>query len=273
MLASIPNGDNVIPFLAARRQAVLLDGVSVRLGRRMVLQEISCSIPQGSVTAIVGPSGAGKSTLIGVLNGLIAPVEGSVHVEGFGRLSAPAMLREHRRRTATVFQEHALIGRLSALDNVLLGLADQRHPLSPLPWGRDLRRRAALSLAHVGLLHRAYDRADRLSGGERQRVGFARALVRQPRILLADEPFAAVDPSLVRHLGDALRRAVVDDGVTLVIVLHQMELACALADRILGLADGRLCFDGLPRDFDTAAQARLFHPPSTSRENKGCFHA
>lgn len=273
MPASAPVAENVVPFQVVRRPAVLLDRVSVRLGRRTVLREISCALPRGSVTAIVGPSGAGKSTLIGVLNGLIAPIQGSIDVGDFGRLDQPASLREHRRRTATVFQEHALIGRLSALDNVLLGLADQRHPLSPLPWSRDLRQRAAVSLAHVGLLHRAYDRVDRLSGGERQRVGFARALVRRPRILLADEPFAAIDPSLVRHLGDALRRAVVDDGVTLVIVLHQIEVARTLADRILGLANGRLCFDGLPRDFDAAAQARLFHPPSTNRENKGCFHA
>lgn len=273
MLTPAPVGSNLVPFLAARRPAIHLDSVSVRLGRRVVLREVECAFPQGSVTAIVGPSGAGKSTLIGVLNGLIAPIEGTVHVEGFGRLDAPETLREHRRQTATVFQEHALIGRVSALDNVLLGLADQRHPLSPLPWGRDLRRRAALSLAHVGLLHRAYDRVDRLSGGERQRVGFARALVRKPRILLADEPFSAVDPALVRHLGNTLRRAVLDDGATLIIVLHQIEIARALANRILGLANGRLCFDGLPRDFDAAAQARLFHPPSTTQEKKGCFHA
>jgi len=175
-------------------------------------------------------------------------------------MDGPAALREHRHRTATIFQDHALIDRLSAIDNVLLGLADQRHPLSPLPWSRAHRLRAAQALDEVGLLHRAWQRTAQLSGGERQRVGFARALVRRPRLLLADEPFASVDPSLVRHLSQDLRLAVLRSGMTLVIVLHQIETALAMADRIVGLADGTVAFSCRPQDFDTAAQARIFQP-------------
>lgn len=273
MIAATPIVDNVVPFQPLRRPAITLDGVTVRRGRRLVLREIACTIPAAAVTAVVGPSGAGKSTFLGLLNGLIPALEGAVEVLGLGRLDQPAVLREHRRRTATIFQEHALIDRLPAMENVLLGLADRRHPLSLMPWSAEHRRHAAEALAGVGLLPRAYDRVGRLSGGERQRVGFARALVRRPRLLLADEPFSAVDPTLVRHLGDVLRRWVAADGVTIVIVLHQIELARALADRILGLADGRLRFIGPPHDFDAAAETRLFRTNPTMKEKEGCRNA
>lgn len=194
-------------------------------------------------------------------------------MSGLGLLDTPGVLREHCRQTATVFQEHALIDRLTALDNVLLGLADRRNPLSPFPWPHAFRRAAAVALADVGLLHRATERVGRLSGGERQRVGLARALVRQPRLLLADEPFASVDPVLADRFSSMLRRLVVDRGVTLVIVLHQMHTARILADRIIGLADGRICFIGAPHEFDAAAESRLFHTTATKREKNECSNA
>ena len=270
MIAARSSADNVVPFQPLWRPAVTLDGCSVRRGSRVVLREIACTIPARAITAVVGPSGAGKSTFLGVLNGLIPSLGGAVEVTGLGRLDQPAVLREHRRRTATIFQEHALIDRLTAMENVLLGLADRRRPLSLMPWPVEHRRHAAEALARVGLLSRAHDRVGRLSGGERQRVGFARALVRRPRLLLADEPFSAVDPALVRHLGDVLRRAVAADGVTLVIVLHQIELARAVADRILGLAEGRMRFIGAPDEFGAAEQARLFRPNRRPKEKEEC---
>ena len=168
-------------------------------------------------------------------------------------------MKEHRQRTASIFQDHALIDRLTAFDNVLLGLADQRHPFSVMPWSREYRLRAAQALDEVSLLHRAKARVATLSGGERQRVGIARALVRQPRLLLADEPFASIDPSLVRRFSRELRQTVMSSGLTLVIVLHQIETALSMADQIVGLVDGTVAFAGLPRDFDTVAQAQVFH--------------
>lgn len=238
-----------------------LDRVSVRRGGRLVLRDVSLVFPERSVTVVVGPSGVGKTTLMGVLNGLLVPTSGSVSFTDIGSLADAAALREARRQTATIFQDHALIGRLPAIDNVLLGLADTRHPLSPLPWSREARRLAAKALDDVGLLDCATRRTASLSGGERQRVGIARALIRAPRLLLGDEPFASVDSALARQLGDQFRRLVSHGGLTVVLVLHQLQLARSLADRIVGLSDGEVVFDRPAAVFDDAAEARIF--PST----------
>jgi len=239
---------------------VALERVTVCRGARKVLREVNLSFAAGTVTAIVGRSGVGKTTLLSVLNGLLKPDRGSVAVAGLGALDCGPVLRRHRGRTATIFQEHALIGRLSAIDNVLLGLADARHPLSPLPWPKAMRLEAAVALAEVGLLERATTRVSQLSGGERQRVGVARALVRRPSLLLADEPFASLDPALTRQLSEHLRAAVSRLGLTVVIVLHQIDAARALSDRIVGLRDGRAAFDAPARAFDATAQAAIFDP-------------
>jgi phosphonate transport system ATP-binding protein len=235
-----------------------LDGVTVRRGGKDVLLGISTNIQAAAITAVVGCSGVGKTTLVSLLNGLLHPASGAVCVAGVGPLTTPAAMRKHRCCTATVFQEHALIDRLTAIDNVLLGLADMRHPLSPLPWPEAMRLRAAEALDEVGMLRHATDRVSELSGGERQRVGVARALVRRPSLLLADEPFASVDPTLVRQLSEEFRRAVARSGVTIVIVLHQIETALAMADRIVGLTKGCVAYDGLASDFDRSAQAEIF---------------
>ena len=254
-LAPSTTGQAAFPDTAMR-----LHRITVQRGGQTVLHDLTMTIPTGAVTAIIGRSGAGKSTLIRTLNGLTQPQAGHIQVAGLGDLDNPAILRQHRRRTASIFQDHALIDRLSALDNVLLGLADLRHPLSVLPWPKAMQERALAALDEVGLLHRAHQRTQSLSGGERQRVGIARALVRQPCLLLADEPFASVDTSLVIHFSQKLRQTVLRSGLTLVIVLHQLETALAMADRIVGLVDGRIVFNGARSEFDATAQARIFRP-------------
>ena len=262
-----------LPVASSPPAAVTVECLTVRRGGREILRDLSLSFAEGSITAVVGPSGVGKSTLMGTLNGLLRPSAGAVAVTGVGRLDDAGALREARRRTATVFQDHALIDRLPAIDNVLLGLADSRHPLSPLPWPRTLRERAARALDEVGLLGRATTRTDRLSGGERQRVGIARALVRRPRLLLGDEPFASVDPALARRLAEEFRRLVARGGLTVILVLHQLQMARTLADRIVGLADGGVAFDGPAAAFDAAAEDRIFPSHALSLEGKEslCF--
>ena len=237
---------------------IATERLTVRRGGREVLRDISLAFEEGTITAIVGSSGVGKTTLMGALNGLIKPSKGAVSVAGAGRLDGAVALKEARRITATIFQDHALIGRLSAIENVLLGLADTRHPLSLLPWPQRLRERAALALQEVGLLDRAMVRTDQLSGGERQRVGIARALVRCPRLLLGDEPFASVDPALAMRLGEEFRRLVAARGLTVVLVLHQLHLARTLADRVVGLRVGRVAFDGPAASFGAEEEKQIF---------------
>jgi phosphonate transport system ATP-binding protein len=252
-----------MPFLPGHNgittpPAVTLDRVTLQRGGKDVLHDVSMSFRPGTITALVGCSGVGKSTLMGALNGLIRPARGCISIAGAGRLDDPGSLREARRHIATIFQDHALIDRLTAIDNVLLGLADMRHPLSPLPWARPLRIRAVQALDEVGLLSRATARTGQLSGGERQRVGIARALVRRPRLLLGDEPFASVDPVLARQLGAAFRRLVARNGLTVILILHQISLARTLADHIIGLADKRVAFDGAAADFGAEAEDSVF---------------
>lgn len=262
---TIASAGRIRPYSIERERGVRpdtsffsLDGVTARRGDRDVLRGISTTIAAGAVTAIVGRSGAGKTTLLCLLNGLLRASAGTISAAGVGVLEGANRVRQHRCRTATIFQEHALIERLSVIDNVLLGLADTRHPLSPLPWPKSMVLRAAEALQDVGLVERADRRVSQLSGGERQRVGIARALVRRPELLLADEPFASVDVTLVRQLSEELLRAVARTRMTVVIVLHQIEIARAMAGRIIGLAGSSIAYDGPAAEFDATAQSRIF---------------
>lgn len=244
--------------LSHREKAVCLERLTLSRGGRIILRDISLTYREGSITAVVGPSGVGKTTLVSAMNGLLTPTSGRIAVSGIGALNNPAALKAARQRIATIFQDHALIGRLPAIENVLLGLADMRHPLSLLPWPDEFRLRAAEALEEVGLLDKAATRTDQLSGGERQRVGIARALIRRPRILIGDEPFASVDPALAQRLAETFKSLIAKSGITVILVLHQLQIARALADRIVGLSAERVAFDGPVSDFDAEAEARVF---------------
>ena len=217
---------------------IRLENVTVRRGATEVLHDLSIEIPAGQVTVVVGRSGAGKTTLIHLLNGLIAPQHGQIVLSDFGALDTPAAMKRHRCRMATIFQDHALIERLSAIDNVLLGMADVRQSsfavavadgCSPASRGGAGRGRSSPPRQHP---RHAIER--RRAAARRHS---ARA-VRRPDLLLGDEPFSSIDLVLVRQMSATLRRAVARSGATIVIVLHQLETALALADWVLGLADG-----------------------------------
>ncbi|MCB2190913.1 MAG: phosphonate ABC transporter ATP-binding protein [Deltaproteobacteria bacterium] len=213
------------------------------------LHPLSIEFHPGQFTVLIGTSGAGKSTLLRCLNFLNRPSTGTVKVEGLGCLGSGTSLRRHRRRTAMVFQQHQLIGRHSALKNALVGRLGYHHPLrglAPLP--RADQRLALECLERVGLLDKAFERVDKLSGGQQQRVGIARALVQKPRIILADEPVASLDPATSDNILSLLHRICVEDGILAIVSLHQVELARRYADRVLALAGGRLVFDGPPRN-------------------------
>lgn len=212
----------------------------------VALAPINIFVPKGRFLVLLGPSGAGKSTLLRCMNGLVTPTQGDVVADGQDSIfQSGRALREHRRRTGMIFQQHHLIGRLSALQNVLLGRVAAHHfARSMLPLPRADRRIALQSLERVGLLDRALDRADQLSGGQQQRVGIARAMAQRPQIILADEPVASLDPASGEKVLADLHRICREDGITAVVSLHQVDLARRFADLIIGLAGGRIVFEG-----------------------------
>lgn len=249
---------HVKPRENLRCASMTITDLSLERNGRLILDKARLSIDQGQITAIVGPSGAGKSSLIHVLNGSITPTSGVIHATDLGPLSSPTTWERMRKRTGTIFQGNALIGRLPALDNVLSGLVDTRHPLSLLPWSRVARARAMDALRQVDLLDRAFERTENLSGGEQQRVGIARALARQPRLLFADEPFSALDRPLAMRFCELFAASTRENGRTVVLVTHQLDLARAFADRVIGLRSGRIAFDGPTTLFDKEAERYVF---------------
>ncbi len=237
-----------------------LENVSVAFpGGHTALRSVTATVARGERAILLGRSGAGKSTLLRCLNLLQRPTEGRVHVADLGDLDARDALREHRRRTGMVFQDHHLIGRRTALQNVLtgrLGFHSSLRSLLPMP-AADVRL-AMECLDRVGLADKALRRVDRMSGGERQRVGIARALVQGPRLLLADEPVASLDPATAEQVLDLLVRICREDGLTAVLSLHQVDLARTYGERILGLARGEIVFDGPPSDLAEAPLRRIY---------------
>ncbi|MDD3517525.1 MAG: phosphonate ABC transporter ATP-binding protein [Chromatiales bacterium] len=216
-------------------------------GGAVGLHPTSLRFRQGEFTILLGSSGAGKSTLLRSLNFLNRPSAGSIDVEGIGRLGDRRSLHRHRRQTGMIFQGHQLIERLSALQNVLMGRLGYHSALRSLfPLARSEQRIALECLERVGLAHKALERVDRLSGGQQQRVGIARALAQRPKLMLADEPVASLDPATSQRVLSLLQTICREDGLATVISLHQVELAQAFADRVIALAHGRVIFDGQP---------------------------
>lgn len=210
------------------------------------LSSTSLSFAAGAFTVLLGASGAGKSTLLRSLNGLVTPTSGRVMADGAPVAGARA-LRAHRRVTGMVFQQHQLIGRLTALDNVLTGRLGYHSTFRTFLPSSNAEKIAALeALDRVGLLAFALRRADQLSGGQQQRVGIARALVQKPRVVLADEPVASLDPATAESVLALLHDIARQDGLTAIVSLHQLDFARRFADRIVGLAQGRVVFDGPP---------------------------
>lgn len=224
----------------------------------------SIAFGKGQFTVLLGSSGAGKSTLLRSLNGLVRSSAGRIVSATVGDIAAPGAMRRHRLQTGMVFQQHHLIGRLSVLANVLTGRLGYHGSLATLlPWSRAEKELALAAIDRVGLLDRALQRADQLSGGQQQRVGIARALVQEPRILLADEPVASLDPATAERLLILLRDICRSDGLTVVVSLHQLAFARSFADRIVGLAGGAVIFDGAPHELSDDIAARLYSAPSS----------
>jgi phosphonate transport system ATP-binding protein len=215
-------------------------------GGTRALVDVTLRVEAGEIVTVLGRSGAGKSTLLRCVNGFVQATRGHVVVDGLTVDARDRTLRAIRRRAGMIFQEFNLLGRLTVLENVLAGRLAHRPTVPTLlrRFPRDDYDLALAALARVGLDARARQRADTLSGGERQRVAIARVLAQQPMVLLADEPVASLDPHIGAAVLDLIRTVAAEDGLAVLMSLHQVDFARRFSDRIIGLCRGAVVFRG-----------------------------
>jgi phosphonate transport system ATP-binding protein len=228
---------------------LVVEGLTCRFGTKAALDNASFSVARGSFVGVIGRSGAGKSTLLRTINRLAPATSGRILFNGFDVTALKGKeLRKWRARSAMIFQQFNLIGRLDVLTNVLMGR------LSEIPSWRSLLQLwpeqdiavAMSALEQFDMAQLAAQRSDQLSGGQQQRVAIARALVQEPDIVLADEPIASLDPRNTKVVMDALLRINKHFGITVLCNLHSLDLARSYCDRLIGMAAGRVVFDGAP---------------------------
>jgi len=248
---------------------VALEGITKHFGSTVALDDASLTVARGEVVVLLGLSGSGKSTLLRHVDGLERPTSGTVRVLGreVTRLTGRA-LRELRSEVGFIFQQFELVPSLTVLENVLTGsLAAVRGPrLGLWSYGRAAKVEALARLERVGLLDRAYQRADTLSGGQQQRVAIARALMQRPQVLLADEPVASLDPESSDQVMALIREIAADEGLTVICSLHQVDLALSWADRIVGLRHGQVVLDTATEGLSKAQVMEIYGRVATSTD-------
>ncbi len=215
------------------------------------LKDLNLEIKDGDFIIIVGLSGAGKSTLLRTVNNLVKPSTGSVYLEGKNVTSAKKKeLKKIRSQIGMIFQTFNLVNRSTVLKNVLTGRLSNISTIRSILglWPKDQKEMAFEALNQVEILEKAYVRASNLSGGQQQRVGIARALSQKPKVMLADEPVASLDPITSRVVMSYLKKINTELGITTIVNLHFLDLAKEFGDRLIGLRDGELVFDGNVND-------------------------
>ncbi|AUQ24999.1 phosphonate ABC transporter ATP-binding protein [Dickeya zeae] len=248
-----PQTQSQSPILSVRQLCKAYSGQQKR-----VLENLNFDLHAGEMVAVIGRSGAGKSTLLHVMNGTIPASEGQIlrytqpqaseHDETQDVLQfSRRQMRQWRSECGMIFQDFCLVPRLDVLTNVLLGRLSQTSTLKSFfkLFSDEDRAHAIGLLQWMNLLPHALQRAENLSGGQMQRVAICRALMQNPKILLADEPVASLDPKNTRRIMDVLRQ-VSDNGITVVVNLHSVELVKEYCTRAIGIAQGRIVFDGSP---------------------------
>ncbi len=219
------------------------------------LKDVSFSVADGEFLAVIGLSGSGKSTLLRCINRLIEPTSGKIFWNETDITAASGGdIRKIRRQIGMVFQQFNLVKRSSVMTNVLTGRLGYVNTFSSMLglFSADDRKRAMSSLEQVGLEDKATVRADSLSGGQQQRVGIARALMQEPKLILADEPVASLDPVLAHSILKYLEQLNKERGITVLCSLHYLDLVHRYATRAIALKDGNLVFQGLPKEIDDA---------------------
>ncbi|ARO28185.1 phosphonate ABC transporter ATP-binding protein PhnC [Rhizobium sp. NXC14] len=238
-----------------------LKDVTRRFGKKLAVDAVTLTIPQGQMVGIIGRSGAGKSTLLRMINRLQEPSSGSIHfagveVSGFRGQA----LRNWQRDCAMIFQQFNLVPRLDVLTNVMLGRLNHRPTLLSLlnVFTREERVHAIAALERLGIEQTALQPAGTLSGGQQQRVAIARALMQNPKMVLADEPIASLDPLNAKIVMDALRDINEREGITVITNLHTLDTARNYCERIVGMAGGRVVFDGKPSELTAEAVKEIY---------------
>ncbi|MCB9992076.1 MAG: phosphonate ABC transporter ATP-binding protein [Hyphomicrobiaceae bacterium] len=238
-----------------------LTNVTRRFGTNVAVENCTIEIPAGQMVGIIGKSGAGKSTLLRMINRLIDPSEGTI---AYGDIEVStikgAALRLWQRDCAMIFQQFNLVPRLDVLTNVLLGRLNHRSTaLSILGlFTQEERASAILALEQLDITKTALQKAGTLSGGQQQRVAIARALMQRPKVILADEPIASLDPRNAQIVMDSLRAINQRDGLTVVTNLHTLDTARTYCQRIVGMQNGRIVFDGSPDDLTTDIAREIY---------------
>ena len=214
------------------------------------LKGVNLEINKGEFVSILGPSGSGKTTLLRTINGLETSSGGEIFFDN-KKVDNDNIL-EVQKKTGMIFQEFNLVNNLSAINNVLTGLLNSSNKFLSLFYlfSKEQKINALKSLETVGLLEKSYNRSDELSGGQRQRVGIARAIIKNPLILLADEPVASLDPKAADLILSLLKKINKEYGTTILCNLHQVDLAKKYSDRIVGLIDGKVIFNEKSTDIN-----------------------
>lgn len=235
-----------------REPLVKIEGLGKRYHRRMVLNKINLNLYAGETIIIMGPSGCGKSTLVRCINRLTEPDEGRIIFDGVDVTGIPmAKLAEIRKKIGFVFQQFNLIRRLNVLENVTFAL--RVYGLSK----DEAEEKGITALSRVGMAERVSSYPAELSGGEQQRVGIARALVLKPRLMLWDEPTAALDPILVGEVLDIMEDLVREKETTMLVVTHEVGFARRAADRIILLDHGNIVEEGTPEKIFTEPRSEI----------------
>ena len=222
---------------------------------------ISLEINEGEIVGIIGRSGAGKSTLLRMINRLIEPSEGSIEFNDINITSLKGKaLRKWRSECAMIFQQFNLVERIDVLTNVLIGSLGRNYNFLNLIgiFSKKEKINALKNLDRFDLSEKALQKAGTLSGGQQQRVAIARALMQKPKILLADEPISSLDPKNAQRVMDDMLKINKEDGITIICNLHSLDVAKKYCDRLIGLSDGKVVFDGAPDDLTTEISKELY---------------
>ncbi len=228
---------------------LVIEQLSKVFGDLTAVDSVSLAIPKGQMVGVIGRSGAGKSTFLRMINRLADPSRGTILNEGKNITALKGRdLRLWRASCAMIFQQFNLVERMDVLTNVMVGRIAHTGFLRSMTrsFTDEYRARAIEALDRLDLVPQALQRAGTLSGGQQQRVAIAKALVQNPRIMLADEPIASLDPANASRVMDALREINRTDGLTVLVNLHTLDTARAYCDRIIAMKDGRVQFDGTP---------------------------